>query len=53
MLFLLFQVGEERYALDAGHVAEVIPLVENRYRTHLQASLASVIAEACRFQSST
>lgn len=27
MLFLLFQLGEERYALDAGQVAEVLPLV--------------------------
>jgi chemotaxis-related protein WspB len=27
MLFLLFQLGEERYALDTSHVAEVLPLV--------------------------
>jgi len=27
MLFLLFQLGEERYALDAGEIAEVLPLV--------------------------
>ena len=27
MLFLLFQLGEERYALDTSRVAEVLPLV--------------------------
>ena len=27
MLFLLFQLGEDRYALDTGRVAEVLPLV--------------------------
>jgi chemotaxis-related protein WspB len=27
MLFLLFQLGDERYALDTRHVAEVLPLV--------------------------
>lgn len=28
MLFLLFQLGEDRYALDAGQVVEVLPLVD-------------------------
>jgi chemotaxis-related protein WspB len=28
MLFLLFQLGKDRYALDAAQVAEVLPLVE-------------------------
>jgi chemotaxis-related protein WspB len=28
MLFLLFQLGENRYALDARQVAEVLPLVQ-------------------------
>lgn len=27
MLFLLFRLGTDRYALDAAHVAEVLPLV--------------------------
>ena len=27
MLFLIFQVGAHRYAIDAGQVAEVLPLV--------------------------
>jgi len=28
MLFLLFQLGNDRYALEAGRVVEVLPLVE-------------------------
>lgn len=28
MLFLLFQVGQDRYALEASHVVEVVPLLE-------------------------
>ncbi len=28
MLFLLFQLGDDRYALDAGRVVEVLPLLE-------------------------
>ncbi len=28
MLFLLFQLGPERYALNAGRVVEVVPLLE-------------------------
>jgi len=28
MLFLLFQLGQERYALEAGRVVEVVPLLE-------------------------
>jgi chemotaxis-related protein WspB len=28
MLFLLFQLGKDRYALQASHVVEVLPLVE-------------------------
>lgn len=27
MLFVLFQLGKERYALDASHVVEVVPLL--------------------------
>lgn len=30
MLFLLFQLGADRYALDASRVVEVLPLVELR-----------------------
>jgi len=30
MLFLTFQLGAERYALDASRVVEVLPLVELR-----------------------
>lgn len=28
MLFVLFQLGNDRYAIDSGDVAEVLPLVE-------------------------
>jgi chemotaxis-related protein WspB len=28
MLFLLFQLGEDRYALDTSRIAEVLPLVD-------------------------
>jgi len=28
MLFLLFQLGKDRYALEARHVVEVVPLLE-------------------------
>jgi chemotaxis-related protein WspB len=28
VLFLLFQLGDERYALDAGRVVEVLPLLQ-------------------------
>jgi chemotaxis-related protein WspB len=28
VLFLVFQVGQDRYALDTGSVAEVLPLIE-------------------------
>lgn len=28
MLFLIFQLGNDRYALEASHVVEVLPLVE-------------------------
>ena len=28
MLFLLFELGQDRYALDVRQVAEVLPLVE-------------------------
>ena len=31
MLFLLFQLGNDRYALDASRVVEVLPLVELKH----------------------
>lgn len=31
MLFLLFQLGKDRYALDAGKVAEVLPMVSIKH----------------------
>ena len=32
MLFLLFQLGDDRYALDASQVVEILPLVEHAER---------------------
>lgn len=43
MLFLLFQVGGERYALDAGQVAEVLPLVNIRRIPQSAPGVAGVI----------
>src|SRR5438552_2197518 len=34
MLFLLFQLGKDRYALDIRQVAEVLPLVEVKQIPH-------------------
>lgn len=31
MLFLIFQLGVDRYAIDAAHVVEVLPLVNSKY----------------------
>jgi chemotaxis-related protein WspB len=30
MLFLLFHIGRDRYALDAAHVVEVLPMVRHK-----------------------
>ncbi len=45
MLFLLFQMGSDRYALDVGQVAEVLPLV--RLKRIVQAPPA--VAGVCDF----
>jgi chemotaxis-related protein WspB len=42
MLFLLFQLGEHRYALDIGQVAEVLPLVDITQLPQAPASVAGV-----------
>ena len=42
MLFLVFQLGDERYALDAGEVAEVLPLVEIKRIARAPAGVAGV-----------
>ena len=42
MLFLLFQLGDERYALEAGHVVEVLPLLELKRLPHSPSGLAGL-----------
>lgn len=42
MLFLLVQVARQRYALEAGAVEEVLPLVEARGMPRAPAALAGV-----------
>ncbi|BAL27275.1 chemotaxis protein CheW [Azoarcus sp. KH32C] len=44
MLFLLFQLGEERYVLDTASVAEVLPLVGMRPIPHAPPGLAGVFS---------
>lgn len=42
MLFLLFQIGEDRYALEAKQVLEVLPLVHLKRIPRAPASVAGV-----------
>ena len=42
MLFILFQLGRDRYALDAAQVAEVLPLVQVKKIPHAPAGVAGV-----------
>ena len=42
MLFLLFQLGRDRYALDAAQVTEVLPLVRVKKIPHAPAGVAGV-----------
>ena len=43
MLFLLFRIGTERYALDANQVVEVVPLVRVKKIPQSPVGLAGVI----------
>jgi chemotaxis-related protein WspB len=43
MLFLQFELGQQRYALDAGQVAEVLPLVRLRPLLHAPRGLAGLL----------
>ena len=43
VLFLLFHLGEERYALDTGQIAEVLPLVGIRQIPHAPHAVAGVL----------
>jgi chemotaxis-related protein WspB len=42
MLFLLFQLGQDRYALEATRVVEVLPLVELKQLRQAPAGLAGI-----------
>ena len=42
MLFLVFQLGPDRYALDAKRVAEVLPLVDIKSIPHAPNGIAGV-----------
>lgn len=42
MLFLTFQLGVDRYALDAKRVVEVLPLVDIKQIPHAPAGIAGV-----------
>jgi chemotaxis-related protein WspB len=42
MLFILFQLGKDRYALDAAQVAEVLPLVQMKKIPQAAAGVAGV-----------
>ncbi len=43
MLFILFQLGSDRYALPAGQVAEVLPLVALKALLGAPAGVAGLI----------
>src|SRR3954471_20480377 len=42
MLFLLFELGPDRYALDAREVAEVLPLVTLKHIPHAPPAVAGI-----------
>ena len=42
MLFLMFQLGTDRYAIDAKQVTEVLPLVQLRHLPHAPPGLAGI-----------
>jgi chemotaxis-related protein WspB len=42
MLFLLFKLGSDRYALEASHVVEVLPLLELRQLPHAPKGFAGI-----------
>jgi chemotaxis-related protein WspB len=42
MLFLLFQLGKDRYALEAGQVVEVLPLIDFKRIPNAPSSVAGI-----------
>jgi chemotaxis-related protein WspB len=43
MLYLVFQLGDDSYALDARHVVEVLPVVDLKHVPQAPASVAGVL----------
>lgn len=43
MLFLLFQIGSGRYAIEAGRVVEVLPLMHVDHLPHAPAGMAGIL----------
>lgn len=43
MLFLLLQLGDDRYAIEAARVVEVLPLVQVKAMPHAPAGIAGLI----------
>jgi chemotaxis-related protein WspB len=43
MLFLLFQLGEQRFALEAARVVEVVPLVAMKGLSHAPCGFAGIL----------
>ena len=42
MLFLMFQLGTDRYAIDANDVVEVLPLVQSKLIPHAPPGVAGI-----------
>jgi chemotaxis-related protein WspB len=43
MLFLIFELGDDRYAIDARQVVEVLPRVRTKHVPHMPAGVAGLI----------
>lgn len=43
MLFLLFQLGQDRYALDARDLVEILPLAQVKHLPHAPAGIAGML----------
>lgn len=43
MLFVLFQLGQDRYALDASNLIEILPLAQVKALPHAPAGIAGII----------
>ena len=42
MLFLVFQLGTDRYAIEAAQVVEVLPLVKSKHIPHAPLGVAGI-----------